>query len=307
MKAAHLYKVGQFLSLAALLCVPMKTIAGEFDASRAQNWKEFDEAMDGKPAQAVEAKPVVEDKPVAKARPAVEAKPVVEAQPKPVVEAPPAAAPVAAPAAAKSKDGIFRDCPECPEMVAIPAGRFEMGEPGKSHEVPVAAFAMGKTEVTQGQWKALMNRNPSKNAKCGDDCPVESVSWEDVQSFIEILNEKTGKKYRLASGAEWEYACRAGGKHRYCGTADAYTSAWHHGNSGNETHIVATQKPNAFGLYDMNGNVHEWTNDGSGSYYMVRGGAYDDDLDKLYPHLRDSEHINGRYPSMGFRLVRTLP
>lgn len=305
MNAAHLYKVGQFLSLAALLCVPMKTVAGEFDASRAQNWKEFDEAMDGKPAQPTEAKPVVEDKPVAKAKPAIEAKPVVEA--KPIVESPPAAVPVAAPVAAKNKDGTFRDCPECAEMVVIPAGRFEMGEQGNAQEVPVAAFAMGKTEVTQGQWKALMRRNPSKNTKCGDDCPVESVNWEDVQSFIEILNEKTGKQYRLASRAEWEYACRAGGKHRYCGATDVYTSAWHHGNSGNETHIVATQKPNAFGLYDMNGNVQEWTADGAEKYYVVRGGSYKDDMDQLYPHLRDSTWINYKEPYIGFRLVRSLP
>lgn len=310
MKAAHLYKLGQFISLAALLCVPMKTIAGEFDASRAQNWKEFDETMNGKPEQARpdEAKPAVEDKPAAKPKPkpVVETKPV-EIQPKPVVEAPPAAAPVAAPAAAKNKGETFRDCPECPEMVVIPAGRFEMGAPDNAHEIPVAGFAMGKTEVTQGQWKALMHRNPSKNAKCGDDCPVESVTWEDVQSFIEILNEKTGKKYRLASAAEWEYACRAGGKHRYCGATDAYTSSWHKGNSGGETHIVATQKPNAFGLYDMNGNVQEWTADGKEKYYMIRGGSYRDDLDQLYPHLRDETWMNTKESYIGFRLARTLP
>lgn len=317
MKAAHLYKLGQFLSLAALLCLPAITVAGEFDASRARNWKEFDETMNGKPAQAkpaevkpdVEDEPVAADEPVAEAKPVVEVKPVVEAKPKskPVVESPPAEVPVAAPVAAKNKGDNFRDCPECPEMVVIPAGRFEMGAPDNANEMPVATFAMGKTEVTQAQWKALMHRNPSKNAKCGEDCPVESVSWEDVQSFIEILNEKTGKKYRLASRAEWEYACRAGGKHRYCGATDAYSSAWHKGNSGGETHIVATQKPNAFGLYDMNGNVGEWTADGKDKYYTVRGGAYSDELDQLYPHLRDETYINRKEPNIGFRLVRTLP
>lgn len=309
MKAAHLYKIGQFLSLAALLCIPVKAVAGEFDASRAQNWKEFDETMNGKPAQANpdEDKPVVEEKPAAKTKPPVEAKPVVEAQPKPVFESRPAAAPVAAPVAAKSKGETFRDCPECPEMVVIPAGRFEMGEPGKAHEIPVATFAMGKTEVTQAQWKALMRRNPSQFQQCGEDCPVESVSWEDIQSFIEILNEKTGKQYRLASAAEWEYACRAGGKHRYCGATDAYTSAWHKGNSDHKTHPVALQNPNAFGLYDMNGNVGEWTADGKDKYYMVRGGAFRDDLDQLYPHLKDSWYINTKEEYIGFRLVRTLP
>src|SRR5208283_145707 len=109
----------------------------------------------------------------------------------------------------------FRDCPDCPEMVVIPAGSFDMGS-SKGNEQPVhrvtitKAFLMGKTEVTQGQWRAIMNNNPSSFNNCGDNCPVEIVSWDEVQEFIEKLNAKTGKQYRLPSEAEWEYACRAG-------------------------------------------------------------------------------------------------
>ena len=308
MNAAYLYKVGQFLSLVALLCLPVKSMADEFDDSRTKNWKELDESINGKPApnEREVAPPVVETPP---AKPIVIVVPVVvpvETHDSAPV-APPVAAPIAASASPKTNGHTFRDCPDCAEMVVIPAGRFEMGAPDNANEIPVATFAMGRTEVTQGQWKALMHRNPSKNAKCGDDCPVDSVSWEEAQSFIEMLNEKTGKNYRLASRAEWEYACRAGGKHRYCGATDAYAIAWHKGNSGGETHIVATQKPNAFGLYDMNGNVDEWTADGKDKYYMVRGGSYRDDLDLLYPHLRNEMHINTKEAYVGFRLVRSLP
>jgi len=122
-------------------------------------------------------------------------------------------------------DKTFRDCPDCPEMVIIPAGSFDMGSNnGEVNEKPVhrvtiaKPFAMGMTEVTQGQWKAVMGNNPSSFSNCGDTCPVEQVSWNDVQGFLQKLNAKTGKQYRLPSEAEWEYACRAEGKQEYCGS-----------------------------------------------------------------------------------------
>ncbi|MCX7192239.1 MAG: formylglycine-generating enzyme family protein, partial [Proteobacteria bacterium] len=109
---------------------------------------------------------------------------------------------------------IFRDCADCPEMVVIPAGGFDMGSnEGDDEEKPMhrvalsRAFAMGRTEVTQAQWRAVMGDNPGD---CGDNCPAEQVSWNEAQDFIRRLNQKTGRQYRLPSEAEWEYACRAG-------------------------------------------------------------------------------------------------
>ena len=121
-----------------------------------------------------------------------------------------------APANNRPPGTTFKDCPDCPEMVVIPAGSFEMGGTGSYeqpvHRVTLRSFSMGKTEVTQGQWRAVMGSNPSKFSNCGDTCPVEQVSWEDAKEFVSRLNAKTGKTYRLPSEAEWEYACRAGGR-----------------------------------------------------------------------------------------------
>jgi formylglycine-generating enzyme required for sulfatase activity len=312
MKRDHLYRAGKFLSLAAVLCFPVKFVLAqdEFGTHRKKTMEEFQDFKDGR--RSAKAQEELDEATPAEAPVVAPAAPPVAPVAAPVPVAPvavPVAAPAAVPVAAKAKSAgtTFRDCPDCPEMVVIPAGSFEMGEQNNAHVMSVPAFAMGKTEVTQAQWKALMRRNPSHHKQCGDDCPVESVSWEEVQSYVDLLNEKTGKQYRLASAAEWEYACRAGGKHRYCGTADAFGSAWHKGNSNQAPHGVATLQPNAFGLYDMNGNVGEWTADGSNKYYMVRGGSYGDELDQLYPHLREETYINRKESNIGFRLVRTLP
>ena len=147
-------------------------------------------------------------------------------------------------------------------MVRIPAGSFEMGsnddDDGKPpHWVSVGAFELGETELTQRQWKAVMGwsisgNNPSGFKNC-DDCPVERVSWNDVQKFIQKLNQKTGKRYRLPSEAEWEYACRAGGWHKYCGSDDVESVAWYIENDGYKTHPVGQKQANAWGLYDMSG------------------------------------------------------
>ena len=167
-------------------------------------------------------------------------------------------------------------CDYCPEMVAIPGGQFQMGSnTGDSDEKPVRtvtvrAFMMGKYEVTQGQWKAVMGGNPSRFNDCGDNCPVENVSWNDAQAYIAKLNAKTGSKYRLPSEAEWEYAARAGstgkwsfgddekeiGKYAWYGNSPEYG-----GNSEKKTHLVGEKLKNPFGLYDMHGNVLEWVED----------------------------------------------
>ena len=159
------------------------------------------------------------------------------------------------------------------EFVRIPAGEFLMGSTsGDNDEEPVTrvrisrAFELGKHEVTQAEWEAVMGSNPSAFDECGGDCPVEKVSWDEVQEFIGRLNALEGEaRYRLPTEAEWEYAARAGTTaDRYAGNLDAI--AWYGENSGARPHPVGRKAPNAFGLHDMLGNVWEWVQDWYGAY-----------------------------------------
>ena len=187
-------------------------------------------------------------------------------------------------------------------MVAVEGGTFTMGatsEQGSdavedekpAHEVTLSDYYIGQTEVTQALWKAVMGSNPSNFA--GDNLPVESVSWDDCQEFIQKLNQLTGKQFRLPTEAEWEYAARGGRKSRgykYAGGNNIGSVAWYDVNSGTETHPVATKQANELGIYDMSGNVLEWCSDryggyqssslsdpqgpSSGSVRVIRGGGY---------------------------------
>jgi len=254
-------------------------------------------------------------------------------------------------------------------FVLIPAGSFVMGspsdEPGRDddetqHTVSISRpFYLQVTEVTQGQWKVLMGKNPSRFTNCGDDCPVEMVSWDEAQQFIRKLNhkEKTSR-YRLPTEAEWEYACRAGTTTAlYNGSIDIKGRfnapaldpvAWYGGNSCVEyeggkdcsrwnerqescprcgPHPVAQKKANAWGLYDMIGNVWEWTADHckyhfgivtdtyrdgvidpvceEGNRRVRRGGAWNRYARQCRAAERYYDDADGRYYFLGFRIART--
>lgn len=164
------------------------------------------------------------------------------------------------------------------DMVYVSGGTFTMGgtsEQGSdaesdekpTHSVTLSSYYICKYEVTQALWRAVMGSNPS-NFK-GDNLPVECVSWNDCQTFINRLNSYTGRNFRLPTEAEWEFAARGGNysrHYKYSGSNYIGDVAWYDDNSGNRTHPVGTKQPNELGLYDMSGNVYEWCSDWYGSY-----------------------------------------
>ena len=211
-----------------------------------------------------------------------------------------------------------------PEMVSVPGGTFTMGctsEQGvdckpdetPTHQVTVGDFYIGKYEVTQAQWVAVMGTNPSSHQ--GDDFPVENVSWDDVQKYLVELNKMTGKQYRLPTEEEWEYAARGGSSSRgykYSGGNTAGDVAWCSFNSGGNTRAVGTSKANELGIYDMSGNVYEWCSDLYVLYdgseppradRVRRGGCYS--LSALDARLSCRSYCLPQvsYPTIGFRLA----
>jgi hypothetical protein len=188
----------------------------------------------------------------------------------------------------------FRDCPFCPEMVAIP---------GKN-------YAIGKYEVTQAEWKSVMesdNLEARHNLK-GDSNPAIFMGWGGTQRFIARLNQITGKAYRLPTETEWEHACYGGKRTKYCGGDDVETIAWYKGNSWLKLRPVGQKQPNGYGLYDMGGNVWEWMDDcwkDNCDLRIVRGGSFN-----YYPLQVQDAYIYGKTgggEDIGFRLARTLP
>ena len=218
------------------------------------------------------------------------------------------------------------------KFVYVPPGTFIMGsppyEPGRYHDeirhqvTLTHGFYMQTTPVTQGQWTAIMGINPSHFNDCGDNCPVEQISWNEVQKFIRRLNQRTGKSYRLPTESEWEYACRTGTRTRFFfGNSDSQLGlyAWYDENSGRTTHPVAQKQPNAWGLYDMYGNVWEWCSDWYGDYpsgsvtdpagpasgdnRVIRGGSWNCDARYCRSAIRGGYGPGFRFYNLGFRLA----
>lgn len=228
------------------------------------------------------------------------------------------------------------------KFVLIQPGTFMMGSPADEpmrdddetqHQVTLTkGFYLQTTEVSQGQWRSIMGNNPSYFKDCGDECPVECVSWNDCQEFIQRLNNQEGtENYRLPTEAEWEFACRAGGTKafangemiaRRCGhDPNLDDMGWYCGNSGKTTNPVRQKNPNDWGTYDMHGNVWEWCQDLYGEYpsdhivdpagpssglrRVFRGGGWLHNIShcRSANRFRDTHGFNSRY--VGFRLAKT--
>ena len=224
-------------------------------------------------------------------------------------------------------------------MVRVPGGTFTMGcqegffssdkdcqyDEKPAHQVEVRSFEMSQYEVTQEVWAAVMGENPSNFPNC-PQCPVESVSWDEVRAFLRKLNAGGGR-YRLPSEAEWEYAARGGSQSRgyeYAGSDTPDAVAWYRGNSGGKTHSVGQKQANELGLYDLSGNVLEWVQDcwnesyagapsdgrawesGDCSRRVLRGGSWDGGPRYLRSALRYRYTADNRSDNLGFRIARSL-
>ncbi|MGM9869142.1 MAG: formylglycine-generating enzyme family protein [Sodaliphilus sp.] len=217
------------------------------------------------------------------------------------------------------------------EMVEVRGGTFTMGatsEQGSdayssekpTHQVTLSSYYIGKTEVTQALWQAVMGNNPSHFT--GSNLPVEKVSWDDCQTFIRKLNALTGKNFRMPTEAEWEFAARGGNNSRgykYSGSNTLSNVAWYTDNSGSTTHPVASKLPNELGIYDMSGNVWEWCSDWYGDYSsssqynpigpsrgslrVPRGGSWLSDARNCRVSGRDFSSPTNRIYNLGLRLA----
>jgi formylglycine-generating enzyme required for sulfatase activity len=216
-------------------------------------------------------------------------------------------------------------------MVYVEGGTFQMGSndsDAESNEMPVhqvtlSSYYIGKYEVTQEEWEAVMGSNPSNFR--GARLPVEMVSWNDCQTFIQRLNQLTGQHFRLPTEAEWEFAARGGnaGKshgYKYSGSASIDAIGWYTSNSGIQTHPVGQKQANELGLFDMTGNVCEWCQDWYGSYSsqvqtnptgpssasgrVIRSGGWYLDARNCRVSIRGSRALSNRFSSLGLRLAR---
>jgi formylglycine-generating enzyme required for sulfatase activity len=218
------------------------------------------------------------------------------------------------------------------KLVLIPPGEFMMGEGGDAHKVAITkAFYLGSYVVTQEQWQTVMGSNPSESKNTAPKNPVGRVTWEDCQEFLRRLGETPGAaraSYNLPTEAQWEYACRAGSASRYCfGDSDAELGeyAWYRENSGHQMHPVGAKKPNAWGLFDMHGNVNEWCADWyDEGYYRAspgidpagpsggerrarRGGGFDFPAGDCRSAFRYGSKPGVHFGDLGLRVSQVLP
>ncbi|MDD6901694.1 MAG: formylglycine-generating enzyme family protein [bacterium] len=227
------------------------------------------------------------------------------------------------------------------EMVRVEGGTFSMGataEQGSdadsdekpTHQVTLSSYSIGKTEVTQALWQAVMGKSVSQIASengwntygVGSNYPMYYISYEDCQTFIRKLNALTGKNFRLPTEAEWEFAARGGNNscvYKYSGSNTLSNVAWYDDNSSNKTHPVATKASNELGIYDMTGNVWEWCSDwygsyssssqynptgsNTGSYRVYRGGSWSYDAGYCRVSLRFNNSPTNRSSGLGLRLA----
>lgn len=225
-------------------------------------------------------------------------------------------------------------------MVRIEGGSFMMGivtdgddenmaDNTPAHKVTLSPFLIGKYEVTEEEWRLIMGEDPSDDANgkyTASSCPVDNVSWDDCQVFIEKLRKLTGLPYRLPTEAEWEYAAKGGnGEWPYAGSADIKECGWYSSNSENVKHPVGKKRPNGFGLYDMTGNVREWCGDfydekfysessaenpigpAEGTKRVIRGGGFNSrDENSCQVTYRASHFPDGKNKNLGLRLACSI-
>ncbi|MEG3640370.1 formylglycine-generating enzyme family protein [Magnetococcus sp. PR-3] len=222
------------------------------------------------------------------------------------------------------------------EMVWIEGRCFKYGsapridgrdaDEGPVRDICLSGYWIARTEMTQGQWRHVMRNNPSQNRK-GDEYPVEQIAWDDVEMYLGRLNSfyKGKVKFRLPTEAEWEFACRNRGQRvRYATGSSAGQGAWYRDNSGNRPQKVATRRSNRIGLFDMSGNVWEWTQDaydgqayakaksqdplheGEQPYRVIRGGSFSSKTKQLRCSNRGFEHFSTQSPMIGLRLAAEI-
>jgi formylglycine-generating enzyme required for sulfatase activity len=215
------------------------------------------------------------------------------------------------------------------EMIRVEGGTFLMGSPENEpyrrenecqYSVTVKSFSIGKYPITQADWREIMKNDPPQlHFKGKTQCPVESVSWNDIQDFLIMLNKKTNKNYRLLTEAEWEFAARGGNQSKgfiYAGSNNLKEVAWFWDNSDSKTHPVGEKKANELGLHDMIGNVVEWCQDTFKPYpcdtktkanelvRVLRGGSWFDSNYFNRVAYRDNYEPNNRSNYNGFRVAR---
>jgi formylglycine-generating enzyme required for sulfatase activity len=247
---------------------------------------------------------------------------------------------VATPSRELSTSGGFKDCTECPEMVSLPAGSFTMGDnkgdrsEKPAHKVTIKKpFAIGKFEVTVGEWKSCVTdgacKPTSDEVQNVDDAPVRDISWADATDYVKWLSRKTNQEYRLPTEAEWEYAARAGTQTTYWWGNNMQSGKANCKDCGGQTSYehpskVGNYEPNPFGIHDMNGNVWEWVDDcwhrnfqgaprdgsawtdGNCAVRVIRSGSWRNDKTYVHSASRFKYDAYIRYIQNGFRVAKTL-